>query len=557
MASRGLRPPLTIGLFGAWGSGKSFLLNRIETLLGEFTQPGAPDGYLSHVKIVRFNAWQYAEANLWASLVDHVLQTIGPAPDTVAPQEVRDAEKLVKAESAKGKEKEEAVEKAKAELETAKKALAKRRRRAWWVIAGLLVLAAVGVVVALFGGPGRILTGVSVTLALLGSASAAYQQGKVAQKNVSELVEGGKAGFDAFGRLVGRPEELAVRAADARLQEATTERDQVRAATKRLRADADRLSALAAEEPLRALLQNLSTVTEYREQLSLVARTRERFDSIDKIVGAGRVPGRRGVAPTTGPELERVVIVIDDLDRCPPEKVVSVLEAVHLLFDFRLFVVVLAVDTRWLDQSLRIRYRQLLGKANTAAPVDYLEKIIQIPIQLRSLDENLVRTMISGLTRQVPQDSADAQSDEAPAEESEQPQAAADRAAIRCRPSRPPTAGQIPAGQGPPDQSRRGDGPGRGRVLGRYDAAHSQTIRQHVSTGEGAIRVSGCLLQHRGTGRSGRHRRLPARAPHRPTCCRPPAVSGDRRGGGDQQSSNGGQGPPTTAPRSRAGRGTD
>lgn len=100
--------------------------------------------------------------------------------------------------------------------------------------------------------------------------------------------------------------------------------------------------------------------------------------------------------------LERVLIVIDDLDRCPPEKVVTVLEAVHLLFSFRMFVVLIAVDTRWLEQSLRIHYRRLLGATGTPAPTDYLEKIIQIPLHLRPLDDSMVRAMIYGLTGAVP-----------------------------------------------------------------------------------------------------------------------------------------------------------
>jgi KAP family P-loop domain len=77
---------------------------------------------------------------------------------------------------------------------------------------------------------------------------------------------------------------------------------------------------------------------------------------------------------------------------------VKVLEAVHLLFNYEMFVVVLAVDTRWLAQSLQIRYRQLLGETGSAGPYDYLEKIIQIPVHLLPLDEALVRTMITGLT---------------------------------------------------------------------------------------------------------------------------------------------------------------
>ncbi len=46
------------------------------------------------------------------------------------------------------------------------------------------------------------------------------------------------------------------------------------------------------------------------------------------------------------PELNRIVLYIDDLDRCPPKRVVEVLQAVHLLLAFELFVVVVGVDAR-------------------------------------------------------------------------------------------------------------------------------------------------------------------------------------------------------------------
>jgi hypothetical protein len=71
---------------------------------------------------------------------------------------------------------------------------------------------------------------------------------------------------------------------------------------------------------------------------------------------------------------------------------------VHLLFDFELFVVLIAVDTRWLEQSLQIHYRRLLGEPGTARPTDYLEKIIQVPLHLLPLDESMVRAVIAGLT---------------------------------------------------------------------------------------------------------------------------------------------------------------
>jgi hypothetical protein len=150
---------------------------------------------------------------------------------------------------------------------------------------------------------------------------------------------------------------------------------------------AERAETMAKDDPVGTVLGQLSSVTEYREQLSLVAHTRDLFDDLNE----------KFTDPANGAAM-RFVIVIDDLDRCAAEKVVQVLEAVHLLFNYEMFVVVLAVDTRWLARSLQIRYHQLLGEPDSAGPYDYLEKIIQIPVHLLPLDDALVRTMITGLT---------------------------------------------------------------------------------------------------------------------------------------------------------------
>lgn len=96
---------------------------------------------------------------------------------------------------------------------------------------------------------------------------------------------------------------------------------------------------------------------------------------------------------------QRIVLYIDDLDRCPPEKVVEVLQACHLLLSFPLFIVVVAVDARWVSRSLLARYEKLLEEDDidqdgseakghvdaTASPRDYLEKIFQIPYWVRRM----------------------------------------------------------------------------------------------------------------------------------------------------------------------------
>ena len=90
-----------------------------------------------------------------------------------------------------------------------------------------------------------------------------------------------------------------------------------------------------------------------------------------------------------------MVLAIDDLDRCPPERVVDVLQAIHLLLATPLFVVLVAVDPDALLRSIHAQRRRLLapdapttGGEAAAGPLDpqrYLEKIIQIPFQVPPL----------------------------------------------------------------------------------------------------------------------------------------------------------------------------
>lgn len=58
-------------------------------------------------------------------------------------------------------------------------------------------------------------------------------------------------------------------------------------------------------------------------------------------------------------KIDRIVLYIDDLDRCRSEIVIQVLEAVHLILAFELFVVVAGVDPRWLSESLSNRFKNL------------------------------------------------------------------------------------------------------------------------------------------------------------------------------------------------------
>ena len=387
IASCELRPPLAIGLFGDWGSGKTFVLDRIGAELGRLTGPGGPEGYLKHVRVIPFNAWHYAETNLWASLVDQVIRKIEPEQPPPAVPEVTEANRLADQAEDESRQAAGKLVQARCDTEAAKKRFIRQRHTAWALGIGVLLLAGTVALLAALGQSAQVVAVASVAAALFGSLTAAVVQFKQVSGQATEIIDAGRAGVGFLSRVSGRIAGMAAQAAVLNEGKLAAEQEAATANAVQLRAAADQAEARAKADVVGTVLGHLSSVTEYREQLSLVARTRERFNELN-----------RAVTETAPADRERFVIVIDDLDRCAPENVVKVLEAVHLLFNYEMFVVVLAVDTRWLAQSLQIRYRQLLGETDSAGPYAYLEKIIQIPVHLLPLDEALVRTMITGLT---------------------------------------------------------------------------------------------------------------------------------------------------------------
>ncbi|MGO6899804.1 P-loop NTPase fold protein [Rhizobium ruizarguesonis] len=80
-AARGVTPPLAFGIFGEWGSGKSFFMRLMQDHVDKIARKTAAEarhGSAFHGNIVqiRFNAWHYADSNLWASLVDNIFSEL-------------------------------------------------------------------------------------------------------------------------------------------------------------------------------------------------------------------------------------------------------------------------------------------------------------------------------------------------------------------------------------------------------------------------------------------------------------------------------------------------
>src|SRR3990170_3793247 len=106
----------------------------------------------------------------------------------------------------------------------------------------------------------------------------------------------------------------------------------------------------------------------------------------------------------------RVVIFIDDLDRCSPIKALEVLESIKLFLDIEGFVFVIGLSHKTVTQLITQAYKLTGIKGD-----DYIKKIIQIPIKIPSWSKesiiNLINTTIttrlnSDYTRFLSQNSA-------------------------------------------------------------------------------------------------------------------------------------------------------
>lgn len=90
LTARSARPPLAVGVFGQWGEGKSQFLELVHAAVAARSAAASASGRTSgradpiahaQVRQVRFNAWHYAEADVWASLVAELFAQLGSGQD--------------------------------------------------------------------------------------------------------------------------------------------------------------------------------------------------------------------------------------------------------------------------------------------------------------------------------------------------------------------------------------------------------------------------------------------------------------------------------------------
>lgn len=314
------KTPITIGIYGQWGSGKSFLMKKI--IEGLKNDPSAtPKSHRGNLKslferklnpqvetiVIEFNAWVYSGSeHLWASLVTHLYREIERYFGVRAHYH-----RLIKA----------------------------FRRFIPKTIGVFLFYAIPALLISLLIGFDNI--------------QRSWETANIALKAVGVSVVGGSL-------LATLPVLWSA-----------------------LREFADTLFMSRAMN-----LQQLAAKPDFRDQIGIMADIKSEISFISHLLET------RNKSQQT-----RIILFIDDLDRCEHRKAVEVLQAIMLLLadrDGSPFVIFLGIDARVIVRAVEEHYGEVLVKAGING-YEYLDKIVQMPFVIPSASRKDIGNYVDSL----------------------------------------------------------------------------------------------------------------------------------------------------------------
>lgn len=103
--------------------------------------------------------------------------------------------------------------------------------------------------------------------------------------------------------------------------------------------------------------------------------------------------------------IKRLVVMVDDLDRCNPATIIETLEAIKLFLFVPHTAFILGADERLVRYAVRKRFPELDQPGERIeVGIQYLEKLVQFPIRIPPLGHSEIETYINLLFTSVTQD---------------------------------------------------------------------------------------------------------------------------------------------------------
>lgn len=97
--------------------------------------------------------------------------------------------------------------------------------------------------------------------------------------------------------------------------------------------------------------------------------------------------------------VKNVVVIIDDLDRCTPERIIETLEAIKLFLSVKRTTFVIAADEKVIQYAVKKEY-PIIDGSDVQLANEYTEKIIQLPIYIPELSSKDIENYLLLLVAQ-------------------------------------------------------------------------------------------------------------------------------------------------------------
>lgn len=160
------------------------------------------------------------------------------------------------------------------------------------------------------------------------------------------------------------------------------------------------LSAIPAiGKPITEILKEIDNESAFNELLKSVQR-KKKVDYIERVQFMEQFQHKFEMIVENYHLNKRIVIFIDDLDRCLPEKAIEILESIKLFLDVGNCIIVLGIDKRVIAKSMEVKYKDFLIGENKEIPIsgeNYLEKFIQLGFKLPMISDKNIEEYIYNL----------------------------------------------------------------------------------------------------------------------------------------------------------------
>ena len=98
-------------------------------------------------------------------------------------------------------------------------------------------------------------------------------------------------------------------------------------------------------------------------------------------------------------DIENVVVLIDDLDRCQPDRIIETLEAIKLFLSVKKTTFIIAADENVIQYAIHRKYPPI-AEYSVDLDKEYIEKIIQLPIYIPDLSSKDIENYLMLLVAQ-------------------------------------------------------------------------------------------------------------------------------------------------------------